>query len=62
MKDPVSGLTMEIWTTEPCIQTCGAQNASEALSAKTPGRTLCKCCRLAAAASPMCTTFRAGKS
>ena len=47
MKDPVSGRTMEIWTTEPCIQMYGAQNASEAMPAKTPGRTLCKCCGVA---------------
>ena len=47
MKDPVSGRTMEIWTTEPCIQMYCAQNASEALPAKTPGRTLCKCCGIA---------------
>ena len=47
MKDPVSGRTMEIWTTEPCIQMYCAQNASEALPAKTPGRRLCKCCGVA---------------
>ena len=47
MKDPVSGRTMEIWTTEPCIQIYGAQNADESIPAKMPGRTLTACCGLA---------------
>ena len=47
MKDPVSGRTLEIWTTEPCLQMYCAQDASAALPAKTPGRRLCKCCGLA---------------
>ena len=47
MKDPVSGRKMEIWTTEPCIQMYGAQNASESIPAKYAGRTLTACCGLA---------------
>ena len=41
MKDPVSGRTMEIWTTEPCMQIYGAQNVTAEIPAKTPGRSLC---------------------
>jgi len=41
MRDPVSGRTLEIRTTEPCMQMYGAQNMTTALAAKTPGRTLC---------------------
>ncbi len=47
MKDPVSGRTMEIWTTEPCLQMFCAQGASDAMPAKTPGRRLCRFCGLA---------------
>ena len=42
MRDPVSGRTLEIWTTEPCMQMYGAQNMSDAVPAKTAGRTLCQ--------------------
>jgi aldose 1-epimerase len=42
MRDPVSGRRMEIWTTEPCMQMYGAQNMSDELPAKTPGRKLCR--------------------
>ncbi len=42
MRDPVSGRTLEIWTTEPCMQMYGAQNMTDKLSAKTPGRHLCQ--------------------
>ena len=42
MRDPVSGRRMEVWTTEPCLQMYGAQNMTEELPAKTPGKTLRK--------------------
>ena len=42
MRDPVSGRTMEIWTTEPCMQMYGAQNMDDAVPAKTPGKHLCQ--------------------
>lgn len=42
MRDPKSGRTMEIWTTEPCMQMYGAQNMTAALPAKKAGATLCK--------------------
>ena len=42
MRDPVSGRTLEIWTTEPCMQMYGAQNMTDALPAKAPGRHLCQ--------------------
>ena len=47
MKDPVSGRTLEIWTTEPCLQMYGAQDASEKIPAKCAGRTLVAYCGLA---------------
>ena len=47
MKDPVSGRTLEVWTTEPCVQVFCPLNADGALPAKTPGRRLPKCCGLA---------------
>ena len=42
MRDPVSGRTLEIWTTEPCMQMYGAQNMTDELPAKAVGRHLCK--------------------
>ena len=42
MKDPVSGRTMEIWTTEPCMQMYGAQNMTDATPAKAIGKHLCQ--------------------
>ena len=42
MRDPVSGRTLEIWTTEPCMQMYGAQNMSDSVPAKAAGRTLCQ--------------------
>jgi len=42
MHDPVSGRTLEIWTTEPCMQMYGAQNMTDALPAKTAGKHLCQ--------------------
>ena len=42
MRDPVSGRTMEIWTTEPCMQMYGAQNMSDSVPAKAPGKSLCQ--------------------
>ena len=42
MRDPVSGRTMEIWTTEPCMQMYGAQNMSYSVPAKAPGKSLCQ--------------------
>ncbi len=42
MYDPKSGRVLEIWTTEPCMQMYGAQNMSESLPSKTPGKPLCK--------------------
>ena len=41
MRDPVSGRTLEIWTTEPCMQMYGAQNMTTELPAKAAGKTLC---------------------
>ena len=42
MRDPVSGRTMEIWTTEPGMQMYGAQNMTDKVPAKTAGRNLCQ--------------------
>ena len=42
MRDPASGRTMEIWTTEPCMQMYGAQNMTDAIPAKAAGRHLCQ--------------------
>ena len=42
MRDPVSGRTMEIWTTEPCMQMYGAQNMSASVPAKASGMSLCQ--------------------
>ena len=42
MRDPVSGRTMEIWTTEPCMQMYGAQNMTTELPAKAAGKHLCQ--------------------
>ena len=42
MRDPASGRTMEIWTTEPCMQMYGAQNMTDAVPAKAAGRHLCQ--------------------
>ena len=42
MRDPVSGRTMEIWTTEPCMQMYGAQNMDDKLPAKAAGKHLCQ--------------------
>ena len=42
MRDPASGRTMEIWTTEPCMQMYGAQNMDDTLPAKAAGRHLCQ--------------------
>ena len=42
MRDPVSGRTLEIWTTEPCMQMYGAQNMTDELPAKTAGKKLCQ--------------------
>ncbi len=41
MHDPVSGRTLEIWTTEPCMQMYGAQNMTTELAAKAAGAHLC---------------------
>ena len=41
MRDPVSGRTMEIWTTEPCMQMYGAQNFEPTEPAKAAGKNLC---------------------
>jgi len=38
MRDMISGRTLEISTTEPCMQMYGAQNMSDALPTKTPGK------------------------
>ena len=40
LRDPVSGRAMEIWTTEPCMQMYGAQNADGTLAAKAAGAKL----------------------
>ena len=42
MRDPVSGRTLEIWTTEPCMQMYGAQNMSDSVPAKASGKSLCQ--------------------
>lgn len=42
MRDPVSGRTLEVWTTEPCMQMYGAQNMTDAIPAKAAGKTLCQ--------------------
>ena len=42
MRDPVSGRTMEIWTTEPCMQMYGAQNMDDKVPAKAAGKHLCQ--------------------
>lgn len=42
MRDPASGRTMEIWTTEPCMQMYGAQNMDDELPAKAAGKHLCQ--------------------
>ena len=42
MRDPVSGRTMEIWTTEPCMQMYGAQNMTDEIPAKAAGKHLCQ--------------------
>ena len=47
MRDPVSGRRLEVWTTEPGMQVYGAQHMTEALPAKTAGRTLRKCAGIA---------------
>lgn len=41
MRDPASGRTMEIWTTEPCMQMYGAQNFEPVEPAKAAGKNLC---------------------
>ena len=41
MRDPASGRTLEILTTEPCLQMYGAQNFTADMPAKTAGRSLC---------------------
>ena len=42
MRDPASGRTMEIWTTEPCMQMYGAQNFEPTEPAKAAGKNLCQ--------------------
>ncbi len=42
MRDPVSGRTLEVWTTEPCMQMYGAQNMTDAVPAKAAGKKLCQ--------------------
>ena len=42
MRDPVSGRTLLIKTTEPCMQMYGAQNMTSGLPAKTSGKNLCQ--------------------
>jgi aldose 1-epimerase len=42
MRDPVSGRTLEISTTEPCMQMYGAQNMTSEIPAKAAGRKLCQ--------------------
>jgi len=39
MRDPVSGRTLEVFTTEPCMQMYGAQNMKGAFAAKASGKT-----------------------
>ncbi len=41
MFDPVSGRTLDIWTTEPCMQMYGAQNVTDKVPAKAAGKFLC---------------------
>ena len=41
MRDPVSGRTLEIWTTEPGMQMYGAQNMTDKVPAKAAGKNLC---------------------
>jgi len=47
MRDPVSGRTLEISTTEPCMQMYGAQNVTTKLPAKAAGKTLRQFCAIA---------------
>ena len=42
MRDPASGRTLEIWTTEPCMQMYGAQNMNDSIPAKAAGKNLCQ--------------------
>lgn len=42
MRDPASDRTLEIWTTEPCMQMYGAQNMSDSVPAKAQGKSLCQ--------------------
>ena len=42
MRDPVSGRTLEIWTTEPGMQMYGAQNMTDKVPAKAAGKNLCQ--------------------
>jgi len=42
LHDPASGRSLEIWTTEPCMQMYGAQNMTDELPAKASGAHLCK--------------------
>lgn len=41
MHDPVSGRTLDVWTTEPCMQMYGAQNVTDKVPAKAAGKFLC---------------------
>ena len=41
MYDPVSGRTLDVWTTEPCMQMYGAQNVTDKVPAKAAGKFLC---------------------
>ena len=41
MRDPVSGRTLDVWTTEPCMQMYGAQNMTDKVPAKAAGKFLC---------------------
>jgi len=43
LRDMISGRTLEIFTTEPCMQMYGAQNFTDALPTKTPGRRQVPC-------------------
>ena len=47
MRDPVSGRTLEITTTEPCMQVYGAQNMTDEYPAKEAGKRLCQFCAIA---------------
>lgn len=42
MYDPASGRTLQIWTTEPCMQMYGAQNMTDDMPAKAEGAHLCQ--------------------